>query len=56
MVQNDLQEFTIKNEIEDVTYYSYCEEQVMLQQVREGRADDFMQDIYSQNAAVETAE
>lgn len=40
MVQNDLREFTIKNEIEDVTYHSYCEEQVMLQQVREGHADE----------------
>lgn len=40
MVQNDLREFTIKNEIEDDTYHSYCEEQKMLQQVREGHADE----------------
>lgn len=40
MVQNELRDFTIKNEIEDDTYHSYSEEKKMLQQVREGHPDE----------------
>lgn len=40
MVQNDLREFTIRNELGDTAYHSYYEEQVMLQQIREGRPDE----------------
>lgn len=40
MVQNSLREFTIKNEMEDTTYHSYLEEQVMLQQVRDGKVEE----------------
>lgn len=40
MVQNSLREFTIKNEMEDTTYHSYMEEQRMLDQVRNGNAEE----------------
>ena len=40
MVQNSLKEFTIKNEMEDTAYHSYYEEQVMLQKVQEGNAEE----------------